>query len=51
MIEFVAHVGERLLIAFERGERALLRERAGIRSAVALDIESTALATASGAAR
>ena len=36
-IELVAHVGERLLVALERGDRALLREGARIRGAVALD--------------
>ena len=36
-IELVAHVGERLLVALERGDRALLREGARVRSAVALD--------------
>ena len=36
-VEFLAHVGERLLIAFERGERALCANEHGMRSAVALN--------------
>ena len=35
--EFFTHVGERLLIAFERGERAVLRKGARVRTGVALD--------------
>src|SRR5438445_3143301 len=36
-IELLAHVGERLLVAFQGGERGLLRERGSIRRAVVLN--------------
>src|SRR6266571_5246817 len=36
-IELLAHVGERLLVAFQGGERAILREGGRIRRAVALN--------------
>ena len=36
-IEFLAHVGERLLIAFERGKRAVLRKGRRVRTGMALD--------------
>src|SRR5213596_368406 len=36
-IEFLAHIGERLLIAFERGKCAVLRKGRWIRTGMALD--------------
>ena len=36
-IEFLAHIGERLLIAFERGKRAVLRKGRRIRTGMTLD--------------
>ena len=36
-IEFLAHIGERLLIAFERGKRAVLRKGRRVRTGMALD--------------
>src|SRR6476620_9000327 len=36
-IEFLAHIGERLLVAFERGKRAVLRKGRGSRTGMALD--------------
>ncbi len=36
-VEFLAHVGDRLLIALQRGERTPLRERGRIGRRVALD--------------
>src|SRR5438045_3133497 len=36
-IEFLAHIGERLLIAFERGKCAVLRKGRRVRTGMALD--------------
>src|SRR5436190_2864335 len=36
-IEFLAHIGERLLIAFERRKRAVLRKGRRVRTGMALD--------------
>ena len=36
-IEFLAHIGERLLIAFERSKRAVLRKGRRVRTGMALD--------------
>ena len=36
-LEFLAHIGERLLIAFERRKRAVLRKGARVRTGMALD--------------